>query len=304
MGAGRRCRRQLADGCTVTWHEAIDQRRLADAGLSHQHAGLASQQRRAGSRDDRRCGPISASPGNRATRTPRRMAGEGGPMSHLFQSRTVLQPISSAAHRYRSSRKRSGSGTGAQTTTYLGQVGREDLGLRFVLSQPGQGIGSRLDAGDQQILRAGTAPHTHAIAADHSQVPAFARYLRRCPSHSTRPRRPCAAMTSPGLAARQAWAARWSGADDRTTCFARIAGSRSALGRQYMNDAASRLIWIDLEMTGLDSQRDSIIEIATIVTDADLNVVAEGPGDSPFISRTRCWRAWMSGIPASTAVPA
>jgi len=44
-----------------------------------------------------------------------------------------------------------------------------------------------------------------------------------------------------------------------------------------MNDAASRLIWIDLEMTGLDSQRDSIIEIATIVTDADLNLVAEGP---------------------------
>lgn len=44
-----------------------------------------------------------------------------------------------------------------------------------------------------------------------------------------------------------------------------------------MNTAASRLIWIDLEMTGLDSQRDSIIEIATIVTDADLGVVAEGP---------------------------
>jgi oligoribonuclease len=44
-----------------------------------------------------------------------------------------------------------------------------------------------------------------------------------------------------------------------------------------MDDVASRLIWIDLEMTGLDSQRESIIEIATIVTDVDLNVVAEGP---------------------------
>jgi oligoribonuclease len=44
-----------------------------------------------------------------------------------------------------------------------------------------------------------------------------------------------------------------------------------------MNDAAGRLIWIDLEMTGLDSLRDSIIEIATVVTDADLNVLAEGP---------------------------
>ncbi len=38
-----------------------------------------------------------------------------------------------------------------------------------------------------------------------------------------------------------------------------------------------RLIWIDLEMTGLDTGRDTIIEIATVVTDADLNVVAEGP---------------------------
>ncbi len=37
------------------------------------------------------------------------------------------------------------------------------------------------------------------------------------------------------------------------------------------------LIWIDLEMTGLDPDRDSIIEIATIVTDKDLNVLAEGP---------------------------
>lgn len=38
-----------------------------------------------------------------------------------------------------------------------------------------------------------------------------------------------------------------------------------------------RLIWIDLEMTGLDTGRDSILEVATIVTDADLNVLAEGP---------------------------
>lgn len=37
------------------------------------------------------------------------------------------------------------------------------------------------------------------------------------------------------------------------------------------------LIWIDLEMTGLDPERDRIIEIATIVTDAQLNILAEGP---------------------------
>lgn len=37
------------------------------------------------------------------------------------------------------------------------------------------------------------------------------------------------------------------------------------------------LIWIDLEMTGLDPDKDRIIEIATIVTDANLNTLAEGP---------------------------
>ncbi|MCW9709608.1 oligoribonuclease [Avibacterium sp. 21-586] len=37
------------------------------------------------------------------------------------------------------------------------------------------------------------------------------------------------------------------------------------------------LIWIDLEMTGLDPEKERIIEIATIVTDKDLNILAEGP---------------------------
>ena len=37
------------------------------------------------------------------------------------------------------------------------------------------------------------------------------------------------------------------------------------------------LIWIDLEMTGLDPQVERIIEIATVVTDSQLNVLAEGP---------------------------
>ncbi|MDX1588172.1 MAG: oligoribonuclease [Oleiphilaceae bacterium] len=40
---------------------------------------------------------------------------------------------------------------------------------------------------------------------------------------------------------------------------------------------SNRLIWIDLEMTGLDPEKDRIIEIATIVTDNDLNTLAEGP---------------------------
>lgn len=39
----------------------------------------------------------------------------------------------------------------------------------------------------------------------------------------------------------------------------------------------NNLIWIDLEMTGLSPERDVIIEIATVVTDADLHILAEGP---------------------------
>ena len=44
-----------------------------------------------------------------------------------------------------------------------------------------------------------------------------------------------------------------------------------------MTQDANNLIWIDLEMTGLDTNNDKIIEIATIVTDAQLNILAEGP---------------------------
>ncbi|NOX08429.1 MAG: oligoribonuclease [Gammaproteobacteria bacterium] len=44
-----------------------------------------------------------------------------------------------------------------------------------------------------------------------------------------------------------------------------------------MTQSSSNLIWLDLEMTGLDTFNDVIIEIATVVTDDQLNVLEEGP---------------------------
>lgn len=44
-----------------------------------------------------------------------------------------------------------------------------------------------------------------------------------------------------------------------------------------LSNTASNLIWMDLEMTGLDPEKERILEVATIVTDSALNVIAEGP---------------------------
>jgi oligoribonuclease len=44
-----------------------------------------------------------------------------------------------------------------------------------------------------------------------------------------------------------------------------------------MADRGQRMVWIDLEMTGLDIEKESIIEIATIITDGELNILAHGP---------------------------
>ena len=52
----------------------------------------------------------------------------------------------------------------------------------------------------------------------------------------------------------------------------------STLESAFMSSTPdTRLIWIDLEMTGLDTDNDKIIEIATIITDDHLNILAEGP---------------------------
>ena len=51
-----------------------------------------------------------------------------------------------------------------------------------------------------------------------------------------------------------------------------------------MTGAHERLVWIDLEMTGLDITKESIIEIATVVTDGELNILAQGPNLAVHVS--------------------
>lgn len=60
------------------------------------------------------------------------------------------------------------------------------------------------------------------------------------------------------------------------------------------------LIWIDLEMTGLDPQTDRIIEIATIVTDSQLCIIAEGPAlaihqDEAVLATMDAWNQRQHG---------
>ena len=51
-----------------------------------------------------------------------------------------------------------------------------------------------------------------------------------------------------------------------------------------MDDKSQRMVWIDLEMTGLDIEKESIIEIATVITDSELNIIAHGPNLAVSVS--------------------
>lgn len=62
-----------------------------------------------------------------------------------------------------------------------------------------------------------------------------------------------------------------------------------------MAEANQHLIWIDLEMTGLNPDTDFIIEIATIITDKDLHVLAQGRFWQ-YIKLKKLCEAWMIGI--------
>lgn len=52
---------------------------------------------------------------------------------------------------------------------------------------------------------------------------------------------------------------------------------QTTINAHMTDEIINRLIWIDLEMTGLDTVNDSILETAIIVTDGELNILAEGP---------------------------
>lgn len=52
---------------------------------------------------------------------------------------------------------------------------------------------------------------------------------------------------------------------------------KNCLNKGVFVDKSPNFVWIDLEMTGLDPSKDQILEIATLITDKDLNLVAEGP---------------------------
>ncbi|MGH8247301.1 MAG: oligoribonuclease [Gammaproteobacteria bacterium] len=61
-----------------------------------------------------------------------------------------------------------------------------------------------------------------------------------------------------------------------------------------MTQSADKLIWIDLEMTGLNPMLDYIIEIATVITDSQLNLIEEGPViavhiDDAVLARMDAW---------------
>lgn len=67
----------------------------------------------------------------------------------------------------------------------------------------------------------------------------------------------------------------------------------------------NNLVWMDLEMTGLDPDKELIIEIATLVTDSDLNILAEGPclaikQSNAILSRMDAWNTTTHGASGLT----
>ncbi|RZB39463.1 oligoribonuclease [Asbolus verrucosus] len=59
--------------------------------------------------------------------------------------------------------------------------------------------------------------------------------------------------------------------------LAQISNYCSGNKTQNFDLEVNRMVWVDMEMTGLDIQTDKIMEVACIVTDSNLNIIAEGP---------------------------
>ncbi|XP_057284280.1 oligoribonuclease, mitochondrial [Pezoporus wallicus] len=61
------------------------------------------------------------------------------------------------------------------------------------------------------------------------------------------------------------------------SCAGRLWRGRRRASGMAGGDMGQRMVWVDLEMTGLDVEKDQILEMACLITDCDLNVLAEGP---------------------------
>ena len=82
----------------------------------------------------------------------------------------------------------------------------------------------------------------------------------------------------------------------------RVTGGRSAPRVSAMSEHNDRLVWIDCEMTGLDLERDALVEVAGMVTDAELNVLGEGVESSSGRPRRRSSR-WSTSCATCTRRP-
>jgi oligoribonuclease len=63
---------------------------------------------------------------------------------------------------------------------------------------------------------------------------------------------------------------------------------------------SGNLLWMDMEMSGLEPERERVLELATIVTNADLEVIAEGP-DLVVHQADEVLAAMTTGTPSTTA---
>jgi oligoribonuclease (3'-5' exoribonuclease) len=60
----------------------------------------------------------------------------------------------------------------------------------------------------------------------------------------------------------------------------------------------SAIVWMDMEMSGLEPDKERILEVAVLVTDGEPRVRTWS-----FTSRTKCWTRWTSGIRGTTVSP-